>query len=184
MAGTALAFTIGGMLNDSVHATAPFFVALALCFLCTIQTYLVLPYVAPKYTEGDVSKQDGEKRKKNKKRSKQSIKKTVEEQIKGFFRPLKVFKTRRLEDWDGKSYHGVTLLAIGTFVSVLATAYVVSYDACAIRLTLNIQADPPSTTIILLHEPSPSCCNFSVPIFTDSVRLRQVHWTGSRCSAC
>jgi hypothetical protein len=183
MAGTALAFTIGGMLNDSVHATAPFFVALALCFLCTIQTYLVLPYVAPKYTEGDVNKQDGEKRKKNKKRSKQSIKKTVEAQIKGFFRPLKVFKTRRLEDWDGKSYHGVTLLAIGTFVSVLATAYVVSYNAYAICSTLNTHADPPST-IIMLHEPSLSCCNCSVPTSTDSVQPRQVRWTGSRCSAC
>lgn len=183
MAGTALAFTIGGMLNDSVHATAPFFVALALCSLCTIQTYLVLPYVAPKYTEGDADKQDGEKRKKNKKRSKQSIKKTVEEQIKGFFRPLKVFKTRRLEDWDGKSYHGVTLLAIGTFVSVLATAYVVSHIAPAIRSTLNTQADPPSTDNSASRIQPLMLQLFSTNIY--GFRPTQASpWIGSRCSAC
>lgn len=124
MAGTALAFTVGGLLNDTVHPTAPFFVTLALLFLFTIQTYLVLPYVAPKYTEGESTKPNNEKDKRQGKR--RSAKKTIQEQIRGFFRPLKVFKTRRLEDWDGKSYHGVTLLAIGTFVSVLATAYVVS----------------------------------------------------------
>ena len=135
MAGTALAFTVGGMLNDNVHPTAPFFVTLALLFLFTVQTYLVLPYVAPKYTEGDAFKQDGEKKKNNKQQrgKRQSARKSIEEQIRGFFKPLKVFKTRRLEDWDGEKYHGVTLLAIGTFVSVLATAYVVSRRSTAWR---------------------------------------------------
>ena len=125
MAGTALAFTVGGILNDTVHPMAPFFVTLILLAIFTIQTYLILPYVAPKYTEGDAYKSNDEKKRKAKGKKSTSMD-TIKEQVYGFFRPLKVFKTRYLEDWGGKSYYGVTLLAVGTFIGVFATAYVVS----------------------------------------------------------
>jgi hypothetical protein len=103
---------------------APFFVTLVLLAVFTMQSYLILPYVAPKYTEGDAYKASDEKKNKN-----LGIKKSIKEQVLGFFRPLKVFKTRHLQDWDGKSYYGVTLLAVGMFISVLATAYVVRFIA-------------------------------------------------------
>jgi hypothetical protein len=100
---------------------APFFVTLVLLAVFTMQSYLILPYVAPKYTEGAAYKANDEKRKDKK----LGVTGSIKEQVYGFFRPLKVFKTRHLQDWHGKSYYGVTLLAIGTFISVLATAYVV-----------------------------------------------------------
>lgn len=133
MAGTALAYTIGGMLNDKINDIAPFLVTLALVVLCTIQIWFTLPYVAPKWTEGP-SSSEGEKRYHGKHRhhchrkpKKQRTRlQRIKKQVRDFLQPLKVFKRRRLEDWNGMSYYGVTLLAVGMFVNVFAVAYVVS----------------------------------------------------------
>lgn len=134
MAGTALAFTVGGLLNDSINQYASFLLTLILLLICTFLSYFLLPYVSPKQTESTDPASPDEKttsqQKQKKKRSGKSKgrkgRKSVKQQVVEFFKPLRVFKRRRLEDWNGASYWGVMLLAVGTFISVLATAYVVS----------------------------------------------------------
>lgn len=133
MAGTALAFTVGGLLNDSINQYASFLLTLILLLICTFLSSFLLPYVSPKQTESTDPASPDEKKKRSRKGKARKAKKGLKQQVVEFFKPLRVFKRRRLEDWNGASYWGVMLLAVGTFISVLATAYVVSSASRLLR---------------------------------------------------
>lgn len=110
MAGTALAFTVGGVLGDTFGQVTPFAFTLCLLIFSTLLSRFALPYLSPNQTE---SKDEDES-------------KGIMGGAKSFFKPLKVFAPRKLESMKGQIYYGVTLLGVGNFMSVLATAYVVS----------------------------------------------------------
>lgn len=111
MAGTAVAFTIGGVLGDTFGLVSPFAFTFCLLVFSTILSRFALPYIAPEATES----KDGDGKVGSR---------GVWGGIKSFFKPLKVFAPRKLRSLGGKTYYGVTLLAVGNFISVLATAYV------------------------------------------------------------
>jgi hypothetical protein len=105
MAGTAVAFTLGGLAGQYISPTAPFIITLCLLGISTVLSYLMLPYIPPEEGKDDKAGTKGKG-------------------VMAFFEPLKVFGPRRL--WDGRKYWGVTFLGIGAFCAVLASSYVVS----------------------------------------------------------
>ncbi len=105
MAGTAVAFTLGGLAGQYISPAAPFIITLCLLGVSTLLSYVILPYIPPVE-----DKDDGKPGAKKK-------------GVMSFFEPLKVFSPRIL--WNGSKYWGVTFLGIGAFCAVLASAYVV-----------------------------------------------------------
>ncbi|SCV72985.1 BQ2448_6910 [Microbotryum intermedium] len=102
MLGTALGYTLGGLVDDMFGAPAPFEMTLGLLIFSTLLSVFFLPYIPP---------------------NAQSPKTNVE----GVLAPLKIFWPRYVEvEGTGRSvqYWGMTWLAIGSFLGVFATAFV------------------------------------------------------------
>lgn len=94
MVGSALGFTIGGVVGDYVGDAAPFEVTLTLLIISTILSSAFLPYIAPEPNDEKGGAGIG-----------------------SMLKPLLVLGPRRIEKedgGDGKRYWGVTLLAFGT----------------------------------------------------------------------
>jgi hypothetical protein len=98
--------TVGGIVGDLFGPPAPFEMTLVLLVLSTLLSALFLPYIVPQpVVDSSDKKSSGG--------------------IAGFLAPLKVFLPRVIEKEDGgdrKRYWGLTLLGIGTFIGVFATA--------------------------------------------------------------
>lgn len=105
MAGTAFGFTAGGLAGDYISAVAPFEITFCLLVGSTLFTGLFLPYIAPA-PRPDASV-DGKPAARG-----------------GPLSCLAVFVPRRIEGHKGR-YWGLTLLGLGAFMGVLATAFVV-----------------------------------------------------------
>lgn len=99
--GTAIGYIAGGYLGDRFGLPAPFEAAFVMLVFSTFFSALFLPYIPPAKPSTDA-----ESEKKG-----------------GFLSPLKVFMPQRLEGSVGR-YMGLTLLGVGAFTGVLATASV------------------------------------------------------------
>lgn len=101
----------GGLTGDMFGAPAPFQVTLILLILSTILSGVFLPYIPP--ASPPSAAKDGAK--------------ASGGGVFGFLSPLKVFLPRVIEKedgGDGTNYWGLTFLGSGTFLGVLALAYV------------------------------------------------------------
>lgn len=108
MAGTALGYTVGGLAGDYINLAAPFEITFCLLVASTFFTAFFLPYIPPakqvEATDGVTPKQSSANG--------------------GPLACLRIFVPRKIEDGRGR-YWGLTLLGLGAFLGVLATAFVV-----------------------------------------------------------
>jgi len=107
MAGSALAFTLGGVVTDRYGALGCFQVAFALLVAASLVSLFCLPYIRPPPPNQAVSSGNGL---------------AVPRDWLGWAAPLKTFKPRDLG--DGVLYWGLTCLGIGLFGGVLACDFV------------------------------------------------------------
>ncbi|KAL1406277.1 hypothetical protein Q8F55_007973 [Vanrija albida] len=99
MLGSGVGYSLGGAVERWAGYLAPFQVAFVLLVSCTVFGMLFLPHVAPGA--------DDKPRRKG-----------------GFLSPLSTFVPRVLASNGPRKSYNLTLLALGTFCSVLATGYV------------------------------------------------------------
>ncbi|GAA5902991.1 uncharacterized protein JCM6883_002656 [Sporobolomyces salmoneus] len=99
--GTALGLVVGGWLGDRFGLPTPFIAAFVLLALSTIISGVFLPYIPPPTAdEADKSSSSG-----------------------GFFRPLKIFLPRLVENGDKRTrWYGLFFIGLGSFVSTFATS--------------------------------------------------------------
>lgn len=125
--GTALAYVIGGLLGDLFPIYTPFVFALISLVICFPLVYFILPYIPAAQTESPDHPGEARRRKD----------KGFVAGVKTFWKPLGIFWPKKKRSGDeqeggrrvrGRNW-GVTMLALGTFTSVLATGYAVSDEA-------------------------------------------------------
>ncbi|KAI5481252.1 asteroid-like protein [Pseudohyphozyma bogoriensis] len=104
MLGTGLAFTLGGVVADTLGPAAPFICALTLLIFSTFISQFWLPYVPPTPPASGASSGV----------------------IASFLAPLTVFVPRVVGTTAGgrKRHYGVLILGFGGFMGVLATSFV------------------------------------------------------------
>jgi hypothetical protein len=114
MAGTALGYTVGGLAGDYISPVAPFEITFCLLVASTLFTAFFLPYIPPATPAPAESTVQGDGPK--------------EAAVSGGpLACLRVFIPRKNDDGRGR-YWGLTLLGLGAFMGVLATAFVVRND--------------------------------------------------------
>lgn len=105
MLGTATGYTLGGLMGDTYGIQRPFETAVALFLLSSLYSALFVPYIDPATLSGGESdfKSGGG----------------------SIFSPLKVLLPENLRSSSGRQtkHYGISLLALGVFVGVLATGY-------------------------------------------------------------
>lgn len=104
MLGTATGYTLGGLTGNTFGIRRPFETAVALFLLSSLYAALFMPYIDPATLADDTSDS----------KSGSSV-----------FSPLKVLWPQKMRLTSGKSikHYGVTFLALGVFIGVLATGY-------------------------------------------------------------
>ncbi|KAJ7166537.1 hypothetical protein C8R43DRAFT_1163301, partial [Mycena crocata] len=110
MLGTAVGYTAGGLANDLINISAPFEITFCLLVASTLYTALLLPYLPPVDDSIETSA------------SSPTTKTTTSSPL-AFLACLRVFLPARFENKSG-TFYGLTLLGVGAFGGVLATAYV------------------------------------------------------------
>lgn len=103
MFGTAIGFLLGGIVGELTIIRRPFEITAVLLSCCFVYCFVFVPYIDPKTMGGS----DGKK-----KSSKSSS-------VLHVLGP----QTLRLQDGRTTRYYGLPLLAVGTFVAVLAVGY-------------------------------------------------------------
>lgn len=104
MLGTATGYTLGGFMGDSYGIQRPFETAVALFLLSSLYAALFVPYIDPAVlSDGTSDSQSGN----------------------SVFGPLKVLLPQvvRLSSGMKTRHYGISFLALGVFVGVLATGY-------------------------------------------------------------
>lgn len=104
MLGTATGYTLGGLMGSTYGIRRPFETAVALFLLSSLYAALFVPYIDPATLSDDTSASQSES---------------------SVFSPLKVLLPRRLRLPSGREtrHYGITFLALGVFIGVLATGY-------------------------------------------------------------
>lgn len=104
MLGTATGYTLGGLTGTRFGIRRPFETAVALFLLSSLYAALFMPYIDPATLSDDTSGSTGGS---------------------SIFSPLKVLSPQKLRLQSGKTivHYGVTFLALGVFIGVLATGY-------------------------------------------------------------
>ncbi|KAH8898437.1 MFS general substrate transporter [Thozetella sp. PMI_491] len=104
MLGTAIGYLLGGVTGDTLGIRRPFEISLVLFALSSVYARAFVPYIDPTSLTDESAKAKG---------------------IKAIFGPLKVLGPQKLRLQDGRvtSHFGITFLALGIFMGVLATGY-------------------------------------------------------------
>ncbi|KAJ7601854.1 hypothetical protein DFH06DRAFT_1260101 [Mycena polygramma] len=110
MLGSAVGYTVGGLANDLINISAPFEITFCLLVVSTLYTALLLPYIPPAATSA------------HKNGDAFPIQKRPESVL-AFLACLTVFLPSKYAHRSG-TFWGLTLLGLGAFGGVLATAYV------------------------------------------------------------
>lgn len=105
MLGTAIGYLLGGIIGDAFGIQRPFEAATALFLASSFYAFMFIPYIDPKTMSDDASRSRGLK------------------SVLGPFKVLSPCKLRSPESGKVKSYYGITFLALGVFLGVLATGY-------------------------------------------------------------
>ncbi|KAF7349999.1 hypothetical protein MVEN_01301400 [Mycena venus] len=113
MLGSALGLTAGGLANDLINISAPFEITFVLLVASTLYTALLLPYIPPAGKAQSTPSGNWESDSIPDKR----------ESVFGFLACLTVFVPFKYTNRSG-TFWGLTLLGLGSFGGVLATAYV------------------------------------------------------------
>lgn len=105
MLGTAIGYLLGGIIGDTFGIRRPFEIGMVLFLSSSLYAFLFIPYIDPETLSDHASRSKG---------------------LNSLFSPFKVltpWKLRRLGRGSVKSYYGITFLALGVFLGVLATGY-------------------------------------------------------------
>lgn len=112
MLGTAVGYLLGGIVGDAFGIGRPFEAATGLFLASSLYAFLFIPYIDPKtLSDGDSPRSRGLR------------------SVLSPFRVLSPWRVRRYRSSGGavvrgaSSYYGVTFLALGVFLGVLATGY-------------------------------------------------------------
>lgn len=105
MLGTAIGYLLGGIIGDAFGIGRPFETATVLFLTSSFYAFLFIPYIDPKTLSDDSPRSKGLS------------------SVLSPFRVLAPWKLRSQSSGTVKSYYGITFLALGVFLGVLATGY-------------------------------------------------------------
>lgn len=115
MLGTAVGYLVGGVVGDAFGIGRPFQAAMGLFLTASVYAFVFIPYIDPKMLSGPGDNINASRSRGGSLRS-----------VLGPFRVLSPWKWREQEREGGavgKRYCGITFLALGVFLGVLATGY-------------------------------------------------------------